>query len=192
MSVALSGKLREQTGKKATAKARKENYLPAVLYGLKDNFPLLVNPKVLSKIMKEKGHNTLIDLSIEGDSRKERNDEKLREQENELMVEPLRHSRLVSILEGYCDEAVLAVAGLSPSPLVGQRLQHYLKELQTVRPVLGGEDLLAMGVPEGPDVGRLLAKLREAKLDGSVSGEADERRLVQRFVNQPGSPSAHA
>ena len=117
---------------------------------------------------------------------------RLRERENELMVEPLRTSRLVSILEGYCDEAVLAVAGLSPSALVGQRLWHYLKELQTVRPVLGGKDLLAMGVPEGPDVGRLLAKLREAKLDGSVSGEADERRLVQRFVNQRGSSPAHA
>ena len=117
---------------------------------------------------------------------------RLREREKELMVEPLRHSQLVSILDGYCNEAVLAVSRLSPSSLVGQRLQHYQKELQTVMPVLGGEVLLAMGVPEGPDVGRLLAELREAKLDGSVSGEQDERRLVQKFVDQHGSSSANA
>ena len=105
---------------------------------------------------------------------------------------PMQHSRLVSTVEGYCEEAVLVVARLSPSPLIGQRLRHYLKELRTIKPVLGGEDLLAMGVTEGPDVGRLLAELREAKLDGSLPGEEDERRLVQRFVNQHGSPSAHA
>ena len=69
MAVAdLNGKLREQGGKSAARKVRREEDLPAVLYGLKDNLSLKVNQKELNKIMDQHGHNVLIGLSIEGDS----------------------------------------------------------------------------------------------------------------------------
>ena len=56
---------------------------------------------------------------------------------------------------------------------------------------LNGSDLLVMGMPAGPEVGRVLRELREAKLDGRVSSEADERRLVQRILTRERGPSGH-
>lgn len=69
MAVAdLSGTLRELGGGKSAArKLRREQLLPAVLYGLKDNLALKVNQKELRKIMDRHGHNVLIALSVEGD-----------------------------------------------------------------------------------------------------------------------------
>ena len=49
---ALAGKLREVTGKSATRKIRTEESMPAVVYGLKDNVSMVVNPKELKKLMK--------------------------------------------------------------------------------------------------------------------------------------------
>jgi hypothetical protein len=39
-----------------------------------------------------------------------------------------------------------------------------------------------MGVQPGPEVGRVLARLRAAKLDGEVKSRADEERLVEQFL----------
>ena len=48
---ALAGKIREVTGKSATRKLRNDETMPAVLYGLKDNVSLTVNPKELKKLL---------------------------------------------------------------------------------------------------------------------------------------------
>ena len=64
----LNGKLRESGNKSAARKVRREEFLPGVLYGLKDNVTLKVNQKDFGKIMEKYGHNVLIGLSLEGDS----------------------------------------------------------------------------------------------------------------------------
>ena len=67
MSV-LAGKIRETTGKSATRKLRSDEAMPAVLYGLKDNLNLTINPKELNKLLIARGRNALIELKIEGDA----------------------------------------------------------------------------------------------------------------------------
>jgi len=70
MSEVLSGKIREKTGKVATKEVRRNGEIPAVLYGLKDNFSLSVCPDNLSSIVKAKGKNALIDLDLKGDKQR--------------------------------------------------------------------------------------------------------------------------
>ena len=65
---ALMGKLRKVTGRSALRKLRNDEAMPAVVYGLKDNLNLVVNPKELKKLLEEKGRNALIELNIEGES----------------------------------------------------------------------------------------------------------------------------
>ena len=65
---ALVGKLRKVTGRSALRKLRNDEAMPAVVYGLKDNLNLVVNPKELKKLLEEKGRNALIELNIEGES----------------------------------------------------------------------------------------------------------------------------
>jgi len=68
MSVALNGVIREKGRKSVVKELRKEEYLPGILYGQKDNVLLKVRPKELKKILAEGGRNVMIDLKIEGDT----------------------------------------------------------------------------------------------------------------------------
>ena len=72
MAVALEGKVREANGKSGARQIRREAGLPGILYGLEENVCLQVSSKQFHKLMKEKGENVLIDLTIEGDSKKQR------------------------------------------------------------------------------------------------------------------------
>jgi|AP95_1055475.scaffolds.fasta_scaffold10945_3 large subunit ribosomal protein L25 len=71
MSV-LTGKLRIPNGKSATRKLRTDECIPAVVYGLKDNVSLSINPKELTKLIEAEGRNVLIDLKVEGDTAENR------------------------------------------------------------------------------------------------------------------------
>jgi tRNA nucleotidyltransferase (CCA-adding enzyme) len=74
----------------------------------------------------------------------------------------------------------LRVAQLSePEPLSGA-VGRYLALLRPVQTALSGDDLRAMGVPQGPRLGALLAGLRAARLDGLLLSRADEEAWVRR------------
>ena len=115
----------------------------------------------------------------------------LREREEDIAVPDLRRSRLTALVEGLSADAVRAVSLLTDSSKVAQRLTEYLNELQNEAPALNGNDLLALEVPAGPLVGQILGKLREARLDGEVSSEEDERRLVQEILTREKGTSEH-
>ena len=63
------------------------------------------------------------------------------------------------------------------------RLLDYHDRLRHVRPDLNGDDLLALGVPQGPRVGELLRELLAARLDGAASSRADEEAIVRRSLS---------
>jgi tRNA nucleotidyltransferase (CCA-adding enzyme) len=56
----------------------------------------------------------------------------------------------------------------------GENARRWLEELRHVRLEIGGDDLLAAGIPEGPDLGARLRRTLERKLDGEVSGREAE------------------
>jgi tRNA nucleotidyltransferase (CCA-adding enzyme) len=77
-----------------------------------------------------------------------------------------RASELASALARLPVEAV-AVAGARGD---GAAARRWLDELRHVRLAITGDDLLAAGVPEGPDIGRRLARTLARKLDGELPG----------------------
>jgi tRNA nucleotidyltransferase (CCA-adding enzyme) len=110
----------------------------------------------------------------------------LRRREAELSAGSLSGSQIYYLIEGLSEEAVLAVSHLTKSTLVGHRLEEFLNYLTEVRPQLNGQDLLEMGVPFGPQVGRILRQLQQARLDRRVKTEKDERRLVREILGGEG------
>jgi tRNA nucleotidyltransferase/poly(A) polymerase len=60
----------------------------------------------------------------------------------------------------------------------GEPVLRYLADLRGVRLEITGDDLIAEGLPQSPELGRALAETLRRKLDGEVSGRDDELRLA--------------
>src|SRR5437763_3222160 len=83
-----------------------------------------------------------------------------------------RPSEIAAVASGLAPEAVaLAAAGVPDAVAAARRWLH---ELRHVRLEIDGGDVLAAGVPEGPDVGRALAAALARQLDGAARGRDAE------------------
>lgn len=91
-------------------------------------------------------------------------------------------SRVYRLLDGRHPNAVESCAMATSDKTVAEWLHLYLEELRHVRPLLNGDDLMALGAREGPAVGLLLAKLLDARLDGHVKSVEDERAMARRAL----------
>jgi tRNA nucleotidyltransferase (CCA-adding enzyme) len=124
-------------------------------------------------------------LSMPSDwARVVRNTVELKQLEPRLADISLLDSQVVEMVEPYTEAAVIAVSKVTKLPVAAERLGRYLSELRHLSPVLDGRDLMALGVPEGPVMGKILKELRNAKLDGRVRDIEDERRLTQELLAQ--------
>jgi tRNA nucleotidyltransferase (CCA-adding enzyme) len=56
----------------------------------------------------------------------------------------------------------------------GENARRWLSDLREVRLEINGDDLLAAGIPEGPEIGARLQHALDRKLDGEVSGRDEE------------------
>jgi tRNA nucleotidyltransferase (CCA-adding enzyme) len=98
----------------------------------------------------------------------------------------VRPSQVYRLLAGFPDEAlVLALAkqmslqqAATLSRLKGQ-LVAYMKN-RTIKTALMGRDLQSMGLIPGPQYGTILGKLLDARIDGTVTTEAEERAFIQK------------
>lgn len=88
-------------------------------------------------------------------------------------LRPASPSEAVEAAHGR-DGIDLAIARV----LGAEWIDRYLAEWRHVRLEISGRDLLDAGVPEGPAVGRGLEAALRARLDGEVSGRAEELRLA--------------
>jgi tRNA nucleotidyltransferase (CCA-adding enzyme) len=84
-------------------------------------------------------------------------------------ADPSRPSEGVALVMAYSAvEVVLARAAGA------EWLDDYLEKWSEVELEIGGSDLIAAGVKEGPAVGRGLAEAKRRKLDGELSGRESE------------------
>ena len=99
-----------------------------------------------------------------------------------LRAPGLRPSQIFDLLRDLAPASIKGCAIATDEPPVGEHLELFLSELLHTRPLLNGDDLLALGVPEGPMVGELLEKIRTARLEGLLSTRGDEETLVVRSL----------
>ena len=93
----------------------------------------------------------------------------------------LSNSRLATILDPLTESAVLG-ASLATAGDLRRRLSLYLRDHRRLRPHLGGDELISIGAPQGPVVGRVLKLLRYARLDGEVCSPDDETELAEKLI----------
>jgi len=56
--------------------------------------------------------------------------------------------------------------------------------LQNIRPLLTGKDVQKSGVPEGPEIKKVLEMLLDARLKGEVKTREDEEKIVSSYLNK--------
>jgi tRNA nucleotidyltransferase (CCA-adding enzyme) len=86
---------------------------------------------------------------------------------------PERPSEAARLAEAW-DPAQLLVA----RALGAEWLDRYAAEWRHVKLEITGEDLLAAGIPEGPELGRGLEAALSGRLDGEISGREEELQIA--------------
>lgn len=87
-------------------------------------------------------------------------------------------ARIARAVRGVPDE-VVALAG-------GDQARRWLHGLRDVRLTISGDDLKAMGVPEGPAIGRILQAVLDERLDGALpAGREAELEAAARIASVP-------
>jgi len=205
MSV-LAGKLRKETGKAATQKLRNDEAMPAVMYGLKDNLSVVVNPKELKKLLEEFGRNALIELNIEGDSGSNRNVVLKEYQTHPLKAGWLHADFLeVDVTKKIKVKVPVLLVGTSPGEKQGGYVNHIIQDLEIesipknipekikvpmdevelndvvhVSDLVVGEDVDIINDPKGVVVTVHLEKVKEEKPEGeeALEGEAEDAEVA--------------
>ncbi len=93
-----------------------------------------------------------------------------------------RPSEIHHLLQPYAARVRAAVWTATDSSVAQERLLRYQTRWRFVEPELTGDDLKAMGLEPGPLFGHLLRELRDARLNGEVSTQEEERALMERML----------
>ena len=100
----------------------------------------------------------------------------------------IRASKVYRLLEDLPDEALMLLLAKQLSnqqglrlSLLRRRLVAYVKN-RTIKTALTGRDLQAMGLQPGPQYKTILGKLLDARIDGKVSTEEEERVFVRKWL----------
>ncbi|MEK7762839.1 MAG: hypothetical protein AAB433_14785 [Nitrospirota bacterium] len=100
----------------------------------------------------------------------------------------IRASKVYRLLEDFSDETLVLLLATQVSKqqgvrlsLLKRRLTAYIKN-RTMKTALTGRDLQAMGLQPGPQYKTILGKLLDARIDGTVTTEAEERAFVRKWL----------
>lgn len=95
---------------------------------------------------------------------------------------PLKPADVYRLLSGLSDETLLILMAKSKGETVKRHVSAFLTSYQHVKPILTGADLKAMGLKPGPRFKQILDQLLDARLNGEVKTEAEERELVMQLA----------
>jgi len=93
----------------------------------------------------------------------------------------LKPSDINQHLHTYTPPAIQANLLASEPSAVSRQLQLYLSRLRHVRPPLTGRDLISLGIPPGPELGRILEEIYEAKLNEEINTREEAQTLARRL-----------
>jgi tRNA nucleotidyltransferase (CCA-adding enzyme) len=104
----------------------------------------------------------------------------------------VRPSQVYRLFADFSDEALVLLLAKQVSAQHGVRVSLLKRHLvayaknRAVKTALTGRDLQAMGLKPGPQYKIILGKLLDARIDGMITTEADERAFVQKRLGLAG------
>ena len=95
-------------------------------------------------------------------------------------------SRIAALLRSIEIDAMASARAALDVPRAIENIERYLDTWSRVAPELSGQDLMELGVPRGPDIGRLLEELRDQAIDGIIRGRPAEERHIKDWLSRQG------
>jgi tRNA nucleotidyltransferase (CCA-adding enzyme) len=99
-----------------------------------------------------------------------------------VTIPGLSPSSIYNFLDGYSPQALVANSLATDSPTASQNIRFFLSKLRHVEASLSGEDLMKLGVTQGPQIKKVLELLREARLNGRVTTREGEEEFVRSWL----------
>ena len=101
------------------------------------------------------------------------------------LIEPgIRNSDLFALLNKINENVLKACLIIDGFSDVKDVILIYLNDLENLSIQLSGKDLIQLGVPEGPNIGKILNELHVAKLNGIIFSLDDEKDFVRKIFNK--------
>jgi tRNA nucleotidyltransferase (CCA-adding enzyme) len=113
----------------------------------------------------------------------------LKEREEDLAQEGLTNREIYALLRYNSSAALLIIWLCTESQRVRERLWYYETELRYIQPAVDGEYLKDLGLKPSPLFSRLLGAVRDARLDGEVQTEEEEKALIAHLLEEQGRAS---
>ncbi|HEU5091404.1 MAG TPA: hypothetical protein VFT30_01885, partial [Nitrospira sp.] len=94
----------------------------------------------------------------------------------------LKPAEVYHLLSGLSDETLLLLMAKSKGESVKRQVSAFLTTYQHVKSMLTGRDLKTMGLKPGPQFKKILDQLIDARLNGEIKTESEERDLVMKLA----------
>ncbi|MET0560060.1 MAG: CBS domain-containing protein [Gaiellaceae bacterium] len=95
-----------------------------------------------------------------------------------LRSDHLDAAQVVALADPFAPDAPLLALAIEDRP----ELREYFDRLRDVRLEIGGGDLIALGLPESPQIGEILGEIRKRKLNGELDGREAELAAARELV----------
>jgi tRNA nucleotidyltransferase (CCA-adding enzyme) len=93
-------------------------------------------------------------------------------------------SFIYSLLHGLSSPALVANSLATESPVASQNIHLFLNRLKDIKVSLTGDDLVQMGIAPGPQIGEILERLHQARLNGKIATRQEEEEVIKRWLAQ--------
>jgi len=100
----------------------------------------------------------------------------------ELTARAMLPSSIYRLLAPHSREARFVLSIVTDSRVVRERLDLFEQKLANSVPSISGDYLRQLGLPPGPVYRQILERVRDALLDGQLSGEDEQRAMVDRLA----------
>lgn len=94
----------------------------------------------------------------------------------------LPKSELYELLHPLQLETILFIMANVDNDDIKRDISFYLTKLRDIKPDIDGDDVIELGVPQGPCVGKLIRNILHAKIDEKVKGRQDQLELLKSFI----------
>lgn len=102
---------------------------------------------------------------------------------NEKLVRATSRIDIYNSLHGLNGEAMALFMLSFKEKSISDKIALYLNELHSIKPAIGGKDLIKAGIEPGPQIRKVLDYITEQKVSGLIMTRKDEINLAKRISN---------